>query len=596
VLVGAGGTGKSTVARELVRRIRSQQKSGRRLQAWEVSAATPRSLVNGFRIVAENLGATPEELDAIRAPEPAGPESLWQLLEQAPHDWVLIIDNADEPEYLARPSGPDADSAPRLADDTGWARGGHRGLVIVTSRQRAKHHWPTTASIYPIDLLSEAQAAKILRDMAPKAGTVTQARALAVRLGRLPLALNLAGRYLGSSYAVHTKFESYRRALESDPTVIKLIDLHRRDPAAIERMMVMVTWELSLDALAAHDMPQARPLLRLLSCYAPAVTLPLSILETELVESFLAESIGHTMSSGFANPPVNQVLDGLDEVGLIDPILPSTKSGTDDTEEPMARGMIVHPVVADTNRTYLVDPRPGDVDELLVRRTAVGLLVAAFNELSAERPSDWPAFGVLTPHLQALLTNSAPRLAAAEPELDALVRVSCETAMAYAHMNSSEFGIELITLALAHPGMDGDDENSTVLIARQQLAYLLTDVGRADRAEEILRDVLNAQLRVSPAVDPANLVTRHNLAAVIRRTTEWTEAFAYFDSLTPTTRCAVMSVQLRCIRASSSPRFTAHRVVGVRLRRCCVLSWTTRRECRRVATALLSSHAIISPT
>jgi len=48
---------------------------------------------------------------------------------------------------------------------------------------------------------------------------------------------------------------------------------HAHDP----RTTVRRIWELTLDALAAHQLPQARPLLRLLSCYAAAVPIPASL-------------------------------------------------------------------------------------------------------------------------------------------------------------------------------------------------------------------------------------------------------------------------------------------------------------------------------
>jgi hypothetical protein len=43
---------------------------------------------------------------------------------------------------------------------------------------------------------------------------------------------------------------------------------------ADDRAVITSTWELSLDALAARGRPQARPLLRVLACLAPAVLIP----------------------------------------------------------------------------------------------------------------------------------------------------------------------------------------------------------------------------------------------------------------------------------------------------------------------------------
>jgi tetratricopeptide (TPR) repeat protein len=518
VLVGPGGAGKSTVARELIRQIRPPGESTDQPPAWEVTGAVLRKLVDGLHIVAQNLGASATERDAIKSLRPAGPDCLWRALERGPAGWILIIDNADHTEYLAKPAGPSDENPPQLADGTGWARAGRQGLVIVTSRQRDRRFWPPAAIVEPVGLLPIREAARILRDLAKDAGTFDQAKALAHRLGRLPLALHLAGRYLGDSYAVYETFDAYREALESDPTAIKLLELHHKDPEAGDRMRVMLTWELSLDALAKHGLPEARPLLRLLSCYAPAVPIPVSLLRPDLVDPFLTSSIEPRAALEATGPRMNHVLQGLDRLGLIDRV-----------GSPGRRGLIVHPVVCDTNRTYLLEPRPNDPPELPVRQTALRLLVAALDDLANERPSTWPEFRVLEPHLQALLVNSAPRLGAAE--IDTLIRVAGNTGSAYGHMGSPDFGIELITSAFAHQQRLGIDASPTISMVRQQLARLLGRVGRHLEAEHIFRDLFTTQQRDWPDDDLANLVARHNLAVAIGNRGAWAEAVSAFRRL-----------------------------------------------------------------
>jgi hypothetical protein len=50
------------------------------------------------------------------------------------------------------------------------------------------------------------------------------------------------------------------------------------------RRVVMSTWELSLRALQAKGVGEARVLLRLLSCFAPSVPIPLEALENSALE------------------------------------------------------------------------------------------------------------------------------------------------------------------------------------------------------------------------------------------------------------------------------------------------------------------------
>ena len=52
--------------------------------------------------------------------------------------------------------------------------------------------------------------------------------------------------------------------------------------------MVAIVAEISLDDLGRHGLPEARPLLRLLSCYCPAAPIPLRLLEARQLDALLA--------------------------------------------------------------------------------------------------------------------------------------------------------------------------------------------------------------------------------------------------------------------------------------------------------------------
>ena len=411
VLTGAGGMGKSTIARELVHRIPMRPRGQDGIFRWEVSAwPTERRFIDGLTTVARDMGATEADLKAISTLQPHGPERLWKLLEQGPKGWLLIIDNADKPELLAGPGASDTEIR-RLTEGKGWARTSGHGLTIVTSREsgqdREEGLWPLRAIIIPIERLSDSDAAEILLAEAPHAGNEMQARALAERLGGLPLILHLVGRYLKSDYVVDfATFDAYRQALKKDPRVIRRLNrgpelrLLDNDPEKLEdfkRVMVMFTWELSLDALANRRLPQARPLLRLLSCDAAAIPIPVSLLKAELLDRLVHTSIDAGSNPAAGGVPVDEILEGLGALGLINPVPLGNE-----------KALFVHPVIADTNRIYLREPGPSDPSPILVLQTAVDLLAGALDDLAEDRPQDWPTFRVLTPHLQALIANSIP--------------------------------------------------------------------------------------------------------------------------------------------------------------------------------------------
>jgi tetratricopeptide (TPR) repeat protein len=302
--------------------------------------------------------------------------------------------------------------------------------------------------------------------------------------------------------------------------MIQLLDPELDDPERVEREMVMFTWEMSLDALADYGLPQARAVLRLLSCYAPAVPIPLNLFTSGL--NPLLNTPGEpALSSVAESVQIDRVLRGLDHLGLIDAAsLPDSE--TDDTAKSAGRrrtklhgqdALVVHPVIADTNRVYLIEPKPSDPEPLLVRSIAVSLLASVLDTLSSDHPSDWPTFRILVPHLQALLANSAARLN--DDAVDVLVAAAGHAAVAYGQMRSPEAGLELVTSALSHTSRRTGNPTAPVLTARQQLAHLLEQLGRSAEAEQIYRSVLTAQQRLWPDDDPAILATRRNLGVAM---------------------------------------------------------------------------------
>ncbi len=84
---------------------------------------------------------------------------------------------------------------------------------------------------------------------------------------------------LGSSFSRWNSFGDYEEALRTagiGGVVESGADIGvKHDP----RQAVLSTFELSLDSLAKAGNPQARPLLRLLSCYAPGVPVPVGLLD-----------------------------------------------------------------------------------------------------------------------------------------------------------------------------------------------------------------------------------------------------------------------------------------------------------------------------
>jgi hypothetical protein len=204
--------------------------------------------------LARKLGAPDGEVAEALAGRVNPSDVLWPRLEATP-GWVLVLDNADDAAVLAA-------AGRRAGEAAGWLRPTRAGLIVVTSRTAEERAWGPMAQVHRIGPLQDPDGAQALLDLAPGAGDAAHAAALSSRLGGLPLALHQAGTYLASPFGAQRTFEAYGQALEERFAQL----LGRADE---DRARVTGTWELSLSALDARSCPQARTLLRVLSCLRP---------------------------------------------------------------------------------------------------------------------------------------------------------------------------------------------------------------------------------------------------------------------------------------------------------------------------------------
>ena len=281
VIAGMGGLGKSTVALTAARMARQ-----RGYRVWWVHAADTARLTSGMLEVLRELGAPESVTVPVREGARTASARAWEFLNGdhgAGRRWLLVFDGADNPAVLA---GADATTP---ADGTGWLRADPAGMVIVTTRIRDPQVWGTRVTLRELKPLDDEAGAEVLRDLAPEVADPGghEARELSRRLGGLPLALHLAGAYLGSPFAHWSTFAGYRQALDGVELPAALTDIEEQ--GADIHATVQRTWDLSLDALAAEGRPQARPLLLVLSCFAPATPIPAWLLQLPPLAELLAD-------------------------------------------------------------------------------------------------------------------------------------------------------------------------------------------------------------------------------------------------------------------------------------------------------------------
>lgn len=446
VLHGMGGCGKTTVAYALFEHATTEVD---RVGLW-VNASDRATLRGGMLAVAADRGASEGELQAARRGLRAAADLVWERLDQSDRPWLLVLDNADDPAIL----------------QDGWLRTSPRGTVLVSTRQSAPHWWPY-AELHHVGVLPREAAAQVLCDLAPDAGTSEEAAEIAERLGRLPLALTLAGGFLSHQMIEPWTMEQYGSRLAGHEQV-NLIDQGAASlpgPGDGSRQLVSRTWQLSLDALADQGRPESAALLRLLACYG-SDPLPLSLLSGADVAGALPPERAEVALRGLLDHSLTAMVNaGVGSVQTHGVLLASVAAGT----PPQQRAELT--------------------------ATAAQLLDAAVPEVPEPGQND-ARLPLLAPHVVALM-----RCAEDERVVEAALDVAVRVATALHRDGDYLSALELATTAgeLAEPTLGA--EHRLVLTAHDRVGRALLRLGRLEESVMVHRRALEERERLFGADD-----------------------------------------------------------------------------------------------
>jgi tetratricopeptide (TPR) repeat protein len=498
VLHGIGGIGKTTVALEIAHRALA-----RGVTTWWVPADNADSMRAALYAVAFSAGAQDDDFDHAH---PA--DVLWRCLNGLQRPWLLVVDNADDPTALGG-------EGRAVAHGVGWLRPPtHRqGTVVVTSRDGRVEQWASWVQLRHVPTLDPDSGADMLLDLAPDAGERGHARTLAVALGGLPLALELAGRYLAST-AIDplppadraVSFAAYRNSLDRRLVELQMSE-HGPDNTGENRRALSTTWEMSVDLLARQGHDLARPLLRLIACFAAAPLPYQPVIRPEILQrSPLFPNATPARLSGS--------LRALAGLGLVVVETTVTRDGLQETRTGLGAwsGLLtMHPVVrAATRATMRLDDEPATLVRLVT-----DLLVAATDDLDAGNATDWPRWAALAPHCFAVLdlltadptTAQTPSAALLPPRRAAWYRYMAGLYQQAEADFRAILNVATDVLGEAHPD---------TLDVRNNLARCIRETGRGGLAEAEFRSVLDVARDHLGDEDPVTINIRINLARTIR--------------------------------------------------------------------------------
>jgi hypothetical protein len=225
-LHGLGGVGKTLMAVEYIYRFRHTYDV-----VWWIPSDQPFMVKTVLADLAPHLGLPPSSVSGI---EDAARDVLDALRRGEPYDkWLLVFDNADQPEDLL-------DSIPRDS-----------GHVLITSRN---HRWESLVDAVPVDVFRREESVEFLTKRVRGGISPEDAAVLAEQLGDLPLALEQAGALL------------FERGMSASEYLEQLAErtsqlLSQGRPAEYPVPMT-AAWSVSVATLS-ENLPEAVDLLRI---------------------------------------------------------------------------------------------------------------------------------------------------------------------------------------------------------------------------------------------------------------------------------------------------------------------------------------------
>ena len=203
-------------------------------------------------------------------------------------EWLMIIDNADDPQVLTGRLSGNATSS-RLMD---YLPRSDRGAILFTTRGRKAAYSLTESDVLELEDLDKPQARQLMAQRIVNKALLSDEKAvdkLLTLLTNLPLAIVQAVAYINSNDIPVSEYVSLFQGADSEA---ELFSEHFEDPNRYREMesTMAKTWHISFDQIRRQD-PLAADYLSFMACI-DRINIPESLLPVEGSVSQRIKAIG----------------------------------------------------------------------------------------------------------------------------------------------------------------------------------------------------------------------------------------------------------------------------------------------------------------
>ncbi|KAF2677749.1 kinesin light chain 1 [Lentithecium fluviatile CBS 122367] len=476
-IYGLGGCGKSALAIELA--YRALARHARRLVFW-VPAMSQESFDLAYREIGIRLripGITDDNADIRKLVKDT-------LSSGSLGNWLMIIDNADDPGVLLGTTINDPSSA-RLSDCLPHSTS---GTILFTTRSRKAAGALTQSNVLELSDMSQAEAGQLLTQRITKQALVddeTAVQELLEMLTYLPLAIVQAAAFINNNdISVSGYISLFRHA----STEHELFSEHFEDSSRYREMdsTIAKTWHISFDQIRRQDRLAAE-YLSFMACI-DRINIPQSLL-----------------------PPANSLVRQMKALGTLTGYAFITERQQAVQQMDKERFFDMHRLVRMASVWWL-----DSHDEWV---TWAGRAVARLEDLvphgGHERKEVWTAY-----------LSHAIYVAGLDDIVDETARASllnrvgrCQAILGqYSAAEATHRQVLFLTEKVLNP------EHPSTLTSMSNLAGVLDSQGKYKEAESMNRQTLVRREKVLGSEHPDTLTSMNNLARVLDHQGKYEEA------------------------------------------------------------------------